>query len=124
MKPRLVMVIPPGTPDLPLTNVEEVGAALAITFNQVRRGELDVRVGNCLGLLAAALLRAYKGDPEVTVTLQPARVEPPLLTEELKQKLLREVRERRAACQQIGLKELPGPVQATGTNGESINRAG
>jgi hypothetical protein len=50
------------TPDLPLTNPTEVVAALAQTFNQVRRGELGVSVGNCLAIIATAILKAQEGD--------------------------------------------------------------
>jgi hypothetical protein len=54
--------LPPDTTDLPLTNPSEVVAALAQTFNQVRRGQLGVSVGNCLAIIATAILKAQEGD--------------------------------------------------------------
>jgi hypothetical protein len=42
--------------------VADVVKALAGTFNQVRKGEVDPKTGNCLGLLAGQLLRALQGD--------------------------------------------------------------
>jgi hypothetical protein len=55
-------VLPPDTPDLLLTNPAEIVAALAQTFNQVRRGQLGVSVGNCLAIIATAILKAQEGD--------------------------------------------------------------
>jgi hypothetical protein len=57
---------PPATlaadaPDLPLTTVTDVAAALAVTMNQVRTGKVTVQVGNCLGVLAGVLLKALEG---------------------------------------------------------------
>lgn len=50
--------LPPDTPDLPLNTVGDVTAALAEAYNGVRTGRLDARVGNCLGVMAGALLKA------------------------------------------------------------------
>src|SRR4051794_14980131 len=58
---RPAATLPPDTPDLPLRTVADVVDALAETINQVRRGQLDARVGNCLGVLAGVLLRAMEG---------------------------------------------------------------
>jgi hypothetical protein len=58
---RPAAVLPPGTPDLPLKTVADVVTLLAETINQVRRGQLDAKVGNCLGVLAGVLLRAIEG---------------------------------------------------------------
>lgn len=57
---RLILTLPPDTPDLPLRTVADVLAALAETFNGVRVGRLDCRVGNCLGQLASVLLSGLK----------------------------------------------------------------
>jgi hypothetical protein len=57
-----VAVLPPDTPDLPLSNPHEIVAALAQIFNQVRRGQLGVSVGNCLAIIATAILKAQEGD--------------------------------------------------------------
>jgi hypothetical protein len=40
--------------------MQEARAALADTFNRVRRGELDFRIGNCLGMLAGQILKAVE----------------------------------------------------------------
>jgi hypothetical protein len=53
--------LPTDTPDLPLTTVRDVITALATTFNAVRVGRMDARVGNCLGVLAGVLLKAIEG---------------------------------------------------------------
>jgi hypothetical protein len=55
------VVLPPDTPDLALTTLADVATLLANTINLVRRGQLDVRVGNCLGYLAATLGRVLEG---------------------------------------------------------------
>jgi hypothetical protein len=121
---RSKIVLPPATADLPLSNVDEVVAALGVAFNQVRKGELDVRVGNCLGLLAGTLLRAFRGEKdEITLNVKPALPGKPLIGPEVLEGLLANVRREKAATidhpPQIGLRELP-PVQ---TNGESIDHA-
>ena len=52
--------LPADADDLPLKTTEDVKAALAVTINQVRRGELDAKIANALGYLMAALLRALE----------------------------------------------------------------
>jgi hypothetical protein len=100
---------------------------LAVTFNEVRRGQLDVRIGNCLGLLAGTLIRCYRSE-EMTINVKPATNEPPRLSEEMKQQILARVRARHAQEAQqvapalIGVKELPPSLN--GPNGESIAHAG
>jgi hypothetical protein len=59
---KVAATLPPDTPDLPLSNPTEVVAALAQIFNQVRRGQLGVSVGNCLAIIATAILKAQEGD--------------------------------------------------------------
>jgi hypothetical protein len=54
-------VLPAGTPDLPLRTVTDVVTLLGQTINQVRRGELDPKVGNAIGMLTGQLLRALEG---------------------------------------------------------------
>jgi hypothetical protein len=54
-------VLPRSTPDLPLRTVADIAAMLGTTINQVRRGELDPKVGNCLAVLSGQLLRALEG---------------------------------------------------------------
>jgi hypothetical protein len=43
----------PEAPEVRLGSVAELGALLDQTMSQVRRGELDPRVGNCIGYLAS-----------------------------------------------------------------------
>jgi hypothetical protein len=50
-----------GTEAVPLASVADVVKALATTFNDVRKGQLDPKTGNCLGLLAGQLLKAMQG---------------------------------------------------------------
>ena len=72
-------VLPPETPDRPLTTVADVVTLLAETINQVRRGALDPKVANTMCYLAALLLKALEqGDVERQVAewgQQPVRVE-------------------------------------------------
>ena len=56
-----VKVLPFTAPDLPLSNPAEVLAALALTFNQVRRGEIGVPVANVLAIIAGTILKAQAG---------------------------------------------------------------
>jgi hypothetical protein len=53
--------LPADAGDLPLRTVADVVDALTATFNQVRTGRLDARVGNCLGVLAGVILKALEG---------------------------------------------------------------
>ena len=55
---RPAVVLPPGSPDLPLKTVADVITAVGMTINQTRRGELDVRVANAVGYLSSVLLHA------------------------------------------------------------------
>lgn len=58
-------VLDGDTPDLPLKNAEDVAALLALTINQVRRGELDPKISNAVGYLTGILLKAIEqGDVE------------------------------------------------------------
>jgi hypothetical protein len=54
-------VLSSDAPDLPLQTVGDVTRLLADTINQCRRGQLDPRVGNCLGYLASVMVRAIEG---------------------------------------------------------------
>ena len=51
--------LPPNTPDVPLTDSGEVSTMLADCINRLRRGELDPRVANSIGYLAAVQLRCF-----------------------------------------------------------------
>src|SRR5262245_649174 len=48
-------------PDAPLATVSDVAAFLAQTCNLVRKGRLDVKIANAIGVLASTLLRALEG---------------------------------------------------------------
>jgi hypothetical protein len=54
------VVLPPDTPNLPLASVADVVTMLGATINQVRRGELDVRVANAVGYLGGVLLKGLQ----------------------------------------------------------------
>ncbi len=54
-------VLPEGTADLPLATMADVLAALGATVNQVRRGTIDTKVGNCVGYLLATVMKALEG---------------------------------------------------------------
>jgi hypothetical protein len=60
---RRKAVLPSETPDHPLRTTTEVSAFLGACINQVRRGELDPRVGNSVGYLASVLLRSLEQGP-------------------------------------------------------------
>jgi hypothetical protein len=53
-------VLPPTTADVQAKTSADVAKLLAETISQVRRGELDPRIGNAVGFLAATLLRAIE----------------------------------------------------------------
>lgn len=55
---RRPATLPSDTPELPLGSATDVMAALGETFNLVRTGRMDARVGNCLAVIASSLLRA------------------------------------------------------------------
>ena len=55
-------VLPADAPNAPLQTVPEVVAFLGLTVNRVCRGELDAKVGNCVGVLCGQLLRALGPD--------------------------------------------------------------
>lgn len=52
--------LPLETPDLSLRTTQEVAQLLGQTINQVRRGEIDPRIGNAIGYLSGVLLKAQE----------------------------------------------------------------
>ncbi len=66
------VILPLESPDLPLRDVADVAGLLAITINQVRRGQLDPRVANAVGYLSGILLKAIEigGIEERLATLE------------------------------------------------------
>ena len=73
-------VLPSETPDCPLSSGGDVILLIADCINQIRRGQLDPRVGNAIGYLSGVLLKAIEtgnlerrlADLESAVTNQPA----------------------------------------------------
>lgn len=58
-------MLPPETPDAPLSSAPDVVALLGETINQVRRGDVDPKVANTVGYLSGVLIRALEvGDIE------------------------------------------------------------
>ena len=47
-------------PTIKITKLKHVVSLLVDTVNRVRAGEIDVRVGNCLGVLSGHLIRAFE----------------------------------------------------------------
>ena len=56
-------VLPTDTPDHPLASPKDVSDLLAHSINQLRRGQLDLRIANGIGYLASVLLRALEQGP-------------------------------------------------------------
>ncbi len=60
----------PGAQDVTFGGISDVTGLLAATASQVRRGEVDCRVGNCLCYIAATALKALaQGDIEERLKL-------------------------------------------------------
>ncbi len=57
---RPAAVLPATTADVRPKTVSDVVALLGETISQIRRGELDPKIGNAVGFLAATLLRAVE----------------------------------------------------------------
>jgi hypothetical protein len=73
---RPAKVLPPDKENLPCDTIADIKALLGLTVNQVRRGELDVKVGSCLGYLSGLLLKATEaGDLEQQVAELRAQLE-------------------------------------------------
>jgi hypothetical protein len=74
VRTRTAVTLPADAPDLPLRTAGDIVRALGLTFNHVRTGRLDARVGNCLGVLAGVLLRAVEvGELEERIAALEAR---------------------------------------------------
>jgi hypothetical protein len=57
---RPAAVLPADTPDHPLATPKDVSGLLAQSINQVRRGQLDPKVANCVGYLSGVLLHSIE----------------------------------------------------------------
>lgn len=55
------VTLPITTPDIDLASAADLARFLGQTLNQVRRGELDCKLGNSIAVLSNALLRALQG---------------------------------------------------------------
>jgi hypothetical protein len=67
--------LPADTPDVLLGSVADVSGLLAQTINQVRRGDVDARIANCVGYLAGQMLTALeKGEIEQRIAALEERV--------------------------------------------------
>lgn len=60
MRAQRLAVLPADTPDHPLRSMKDVSQLLAISINQLRRGEIDPRIATCTGYLANVLLSAIQ----------------------------------------------------------------
>jgi hypothetical protein len=60
----------PATPEVPLETLQDVGRLLATTINEVRRGLLDVKIGNCVAALAGCLTKTLQDMEESEIAAQ------------------------------------------------------
>src|SRR4051812_41625149 len=58
---RSSRVLPADTPDIPLRTMDDILVANELTYNQVRRGQIDARTGNCLAVLCQVQRRVIEG---------------------------------------------------------------
>ena len=58
LKPAKVTVLPGNTSDAVLSTADDVCRLLSETINQVRKGELDVKIANSVGYLAGVILKS------------------------------------------------------------------
>jgi hypothetical protein len=56
------IVLPADAPNVMIESAADVRRLLAETISQVRRGDLDPRVANCVGYLAGQVLTAFEKD--------------------------------------------------------------
>jgi hypothetical protein len=52
--------LPAATPDVRLDDGQDVVRLLTLTINQMRRGEIDPKIGNSVGYLAGLILKALE----------------------------------------------------------------
>jgi hypothetical protein len=71
---KRAVVLPANTPDLPLANMADLVGLLATSINQVRRGELDPKIGNAIAYMSSVFIRALEnGDLERRMSALEAR---------------------------------------------------
>jgi hypothetical protein len=66
--PRIIPTT--ATPEVQLETLQDVSRLLATTINEVRRGLLDVRVGNCVAALATCLAKTLQDAEESEIAVQ------------------------------------------------------
>ena len=59
-KKNKAAVLSAELPDPILKTVSDVASLLAVSINQVRKGELDPKIANCVGYLSSVLLKALE----------------------------------------------------------------
>ena len=57
---RPALVLPPDTADVALKNASDVSTLITDSINQLRRGQLDLRIANGVGYLTSILLRSME----------------------------------------------------------------
>jgi len=57
---RNIATLAAETPDHLLGNTQDVSVQLAVSINQLRRGQLDPRMANAIGYLSSVLLRSLE----------------------------------------------------------------
>jgi hypothetical protein len=57
-----VRTLDPAAPDVKVEDCSDAIALIAATINQVRKGQIDPRVANCVGFLANILIKAVERD--------------------------------------------------------------
>jgi hypothetical protein len=50
----------PDTPDVKIENCKDTVPLLSDTINQVRKGEIDPRIGNAIGYLSSVIIKAVE----------------------------------------------------------------
>jgi len=65
------MTLPADAPMQPLTSVPDVLSLLETTANEVRRGQLETRLANCVGYLCSVALNglAQRPNPDAPVSV-------------------------------------------------------
>jgi hypothetical protein len=72
---RKANVLPGDAPDPRLRTPSDVVRAIEITFNQVRKGQIDPKTGTCLAVLADKALKALQAEAIEELALKVAKVE-------------------------------------------------
>ena len=72
------LTLPADAPRLPLASIADILGLLESTANDVRRGQLETRLANCVGYLCSVALNGLaQSDPSVTSSVVQFLVVPP-----------------------------------------------